>query len=141
MVANSTPLITLHVCSTASRVHNSIASRTTNHCIALHFHPHTMSWHAWAGMVLHSYGTQFYRRLGQPFGEKDGENLYCVKFSRDGKYLAYGGPDEIIILWTVKNIAPELPVSAIPHVQGDRLTRFSTPVSITVFPQRQSSHI
>ena len=86
-------------------------------------------------------GHRVFRRLGQPFVEKDGEHFYCVKFSRDGKYLAYEGRDEIITLWTVKDIAPELPVSAILQVQGDRLTGFSTPVSIIVFPQRQCSRI
>jgi len=46
---------------------------------------------------------------------KDGEKLYCMKFSRDAKYLAYGGRgrDEIITLWIVKDIAAELPVNAI----------------------------
>jgi len=90
-------------------------------------------------MVLHSYGTQSYRRLGQPFGDKDGEKLYCMKFSRDAKHLAYGGRerDEIITLLIVKDIAAELPVSAIPQVQGDRLPGFWTQVSITVFHQHQ----
>jgi len=94
-------------------------------------------------MVLYSYGTQSYRRLGQPFGEKDGEKLYCMKCSGDAKYLAYGGRgrDEIITLWIVKDIAAELPVGAIPQVEVDRLTGFWAQVSITVFPQHQCSHI
>ena len=50
MVANCTPPIPLYVCSTESRVHNSIASNMTSH----YFHPNTMSYHAWAGMVLPS---------------------------------------------------------------------------------------
>jgi len=56
--------------------------------------------------------TESYEPLGKPFSPEYSVNLYCVSFSRDGRYLAYGGYDKKITLWTVKDIAPELPVCA-----------------------------
>jgi hypothetical protein len=45
-----------------------------------------------------------------------------VAFSPDGKYVAYGGTDDSITLWVVKEIAPELPVRAFTILLlGDKL--------------------
>jgi len=55
--------------------------------------------------------TESYQPLGKPFSPEDEGRLYCVSFSRDGRYLAYGGEDEKITLWMVKDIAPEFPSS------------------------------
>ncbi|OAX32269.1 WD40 repeat-like protein, partial [Rhizopogon vinicolor AM-OR11-026] len=46
--------------------------------------------------------TESHKPLGQPFHQEDGKNLRCVSFSRDGQYLAYGGDDNKIALWTVQ---------------------------------------
>lgn len=40
----------------------------------------------------------------QPFGLEDRVNVTCVSFSRDGRYLAYGGANKLITLWTMKEI-------------------------------------
>ncbi|KAG1768469.1 hypothetical protein EDD22DRAFT_231338 [Suillus occidentalis] len=64
-----------------------------------------MSWLAWAGVVLYSYGTQSHQPLSnQSFGLEDRVDVTCVSFSRDGRYLAYGGADKSITLWTMKEI-------------------------------------
>jgi len=63
--------------------------------------------------------TESHQPLGKPFGPKVSVDLYYVSFSRDGRYLAYGGNDNKITLWMVKDIAPEPPVCAsIYHVSG-----------------------
>jgi len=54
--------------------------------------------------------TECYQPLGKPFGPRDGD-LCCVSFSRDGRYLGCGEGNRII-LWMVKDIAPDLPVCA-----------------------------
>ena len=60
-----------------------------------------------------------YQPLGKPFNSEDSKSLFHVSFSRDGRYLAYGGYDKKITLWMVKDIAPELPVCAsIYHLSG-----------------------
>jgi len=62
-----------------------------------------------------------YQPLGKSFSPDHSVNLNLshVSFSRDGRYLAYGGDDKKITLWTVKDIAPELPVRAsIYHPSG-----------------------
>jgi len=71
--------------------------------------------------IAQLWDTQSYEPLGKPFGSEDnGVILRCVSFSRDGRYLAYSGSDNKITLWTVKDIASELPVSAsIPILQGN----------------------
>jgi len=60
----------------------------------------------------HLWDTESYQPLISPFGLEERVHLYHVSFSRDGRYLAYGGEDEEITLWMVKDIAPELPVCA-----------------------------
>ncbi|OAX33842.1 WD40 repeat-like protein [Rhizopogon vinicolor AM-OR11-026] len=64
--------------------------------------------------------TELHRPLGQPFRQEDGRHLRCVSFSRDGKYLVYGGDDNKITLWMVQDIAPQLtvrtPVSKIQDI-------------------------
>jgi len=55
--------------------------------------------------------TESNQPLGKPFGSEDNHVTFNrVSFSRDGRYLAYGGDDQKITLWMVKDIAPELPV-------------------------------
>ncbi|KAG1727194.1 WD40-repeat-containing domain protein [Suillus paluster] len=66
--------------------------------------------------VAQLWDTESYQPLrGQPFHQED-QTLYCVSFSRDGIYLAYGGYDKKLTLWMIKDIAPELPV---PILQQD----------------------
>ena len=64
------------------------------------------------GGIAQLWDTESYQPLGKPFSPKDSVPLYCVSFSRDGRYLAYGAGDNKITLWVVKDIAPELPVCA-----------------------------
>ena len=74
------------------------------------------------GGTAQLWDTESYQPLGKPFGSDDSITLRCVSFSRDGRYLAYGGDNKKIILWMVKDIAPELPVSAsITTLQGNNL--------------------
>jgi len=71
------------------------------------------------GSIAQLWDTESYQPLGKPFSSGDNVDLYCVSFSRDGRYLAYGGEDNKITLWMVKDIAPELPVCAsIYHLSG-----------------------
>jgi WD40 repeat protein len=58
--------------------------------------------------IARLWDTKSHQPLGQPFNQEDGIPL-CVAFSPDGKYVAYGGTDDSITLWVVKEIAPELP--------------------------------
>jgi len=73
---------------------------------------------------------------GKPFSPEDSVDLFCMLFSRDGRYLAYSGNDKKITLWMVKDVAPALPVSAfttILQVQGDKLyNRILHPSSMSV---------
>jgi len=76
------------------------------------------------GGIAQLWDTESYQPLGKPFGREDRVHLYCVSFSRDGRYLAYGAVDKKITLWMVKDIAPELPVCAsIYHPSGQQLTQ------------------
>jgi len=69
--------------------------------------------------IAQLWDTESYQPLGEPFSPEYSETLQCVTFSRDGRYLAYGGYDNKITLWMVKDIAPELPVCAsIYHPSG-----------------------
>jgi len=76
----------------------------------------------WIG-IAQLWDTESYQPLGKPFNPEDTSSyLHCVSFSRDGRYLAYSGHDNKITLWMVKDIAPELPVSAsITILQGNNL--------------------
>jgi WD40 repeat protein len=71
------------------------------------------------GGIAQLWDTESYQPLGKPFTPEDSPHLYSVSFSRDGRYLAYGGNDKKITVWMVKDIAPELPVCAsIYHPSG-----------------------
>jgi WD40 repeat protein len=71
--------------------------------------------------IARLWDTKSHQPLGQPFNQEDGIPL-CVAFSPDGKYVAYGGTDDSITLWVVKEIAPELPVRAFTILLlGDKL--------------------
>jgi len=73
------------------------------------------------GGTAQLWDTESYQPLGKPFShEGDGLQLKCVVFSRDGRYLSYGGYDNKITLWMIKDIVPELPVcSSITILQGN----------------------
>jgi len=74
--------------------------------------------------IAQLWDTKSYQPLGKPFSPEDSVDLFCVSFSRDGRYLAYAGEDGNITLWVVKDVAPALRVSAfmtILQVQGDKL--------------------
>jgi len=76
------------------------------------------------GGIAQLWDTESYQPLGKPFNPEDSVAPRCVSFSRDGRYLAYGGDDNKITLWMVKDIAPELPVCAsIYHPSGQQLTQ------------------
>jgi WD40 repeat protein len=60
--------------------------------------------------ITQLWDTESYKPLGLPIGQQNGRQLYCVSFSRDGRYLAYGGDCNEMTLWKVKDIAPELQV-------------------------------
>ena len=62
------------------------------------------------GGIAQLWDTESYQPLGKPFNPEDSVAPRCVSFSRDGRYLAYGGYHKEITLWMVKDIAPELPV-------------------------------
>jgi WD40 repeat protein len=69
--------------------------------------------------IAQLWDTESYQPLGKPFSPEDSVHLSHVSFSPDGRYLAYGGDDDKITLWMVKDIAPELPVCAsIYHPSG-----------------------
>ncbi|KAG0695946.1 quinon protein alcohol dehydrogenase-like superfamily [Suillus ampliporus] len=70
--------------------------------------------------VAKLWDTESLQPLSQSFGQD--QVLHCVSFSRDGRYIAYGGDDRKLTLWTVKDILvpPQLP-APIPqrgHKQG-----------------------
>ena len=66
--------------------------------------------------IAQLWDTESYQQLGKPFSSEDSlVQFNCVSFSRDGQYLAYGGDDEKITLWMVKDIAPELPVCTVMY--------------------------
>ena len=71
------------------------------------------------GGIAQLWDTESYQLLGKPFSSEDNEECICLSFSRDGRYLAYGGYHKEITLWMVKDIAPELPVcTSIYHPSG-----------------------
>ncbi|OAX32786.1 WD40 repeat-like protein [Rhizopogon vinicolor AM-OR11-026] len=59
--------------------------------------------------IAQLWDTESHQPLGLPLSREIGTKFYCLSFSRDGRYLAYGGDDEKITLWMVKDIAPALP--------------------------------
>ncbi|KAG1727181.1 WD40-repeat-containing domain protein [Suillus paluster] len=60
--------------------------------------------------IAQLWDTKSHQPLGQPIHRQNILKYwtYCVSFSRDGTYLAYGGFDKKLTLWMVKDIAPEL---------------------------------
>lgn len=58
------------------------------------------------GMVQ-LWDTESHQLLGQPFSQNR-QILRCASFSRDGRYLAYGGHDETLTMWIVNDIASQL---------------------------------
>jgi len=71
------------------------------------------------GGVAQLWDTESHQPLGKRFRSEDNKECNCLSFSRDGRYLAYGGHHQKITLWMVKDIAPELPVCAsIYHSSG-----------------------
>ncbi|KAG1819719.1 WD40-repeat-containing domain protein [Suillus subaureus] len=58
--------------------------------------------------VAQLWDTVSHQPLGQPFHQTH-DTLYCVSFSRDGKYVAYGGDNKKLTLWVLKDMAPQLP--------------------------------
>ncbi|KAG1901458.1 WD40-repeat-containing domain protein [Suillus fuscotomentosus] len=66
---------------------------------------------------------------GRPLGKSIHQNhdtLYQVSFSRDGKYVAYGGEDGKLTLCMVKDIAPQLPKPTVPHKNDGQSIREET---------------
>ncbi|KAG2030545.1 WD40-repeat-containing domain protein [Suillus americanus] len=57
--------------------------------------------------IAQLWDTKSHQPLGLPLPENR-TNLFCVSFSRDGKYLVYGGDYGKLTLWTVKDIVPQL---------------------------------
>ncbi|OAX35990.1 WD40 repeat-like protein [Rhizopogon vinicolor AM-OR11-026] len=64
--------------------------------------------------VAKLWNIESHRPLNQPFGPPDYNNhIFCVSFSRDGRYLAYCGGDNKIALWIIGDVVPEIAVSAL----------------------------
>ncbi|OAX35106.1 WD40 repeat-like protein [Rhizopogon vinicolor AM-OR11-026] len=64
------------------------------------------------GGIAQLWNTESHKPLGKPFRQEGRKPLHCVSFCQDGQYLAYGGGDNKITLWTVQDIAPQLTVRA-----------------------------
>lgn len=62
--------------------------------------------------IAQLWDTESHQQLGQLFHQNHGD-LYYVSFSRDGRYVAYGGSDKKITLWVVRDVAPRLPAPTI----------------------------
>ncbi|KAG2049046.1 WD40 repeat-like protein [Suillus hirtellus] len=65
----------------------------------------------------------------RPLGKLIHQNhdaLYSASFSRDGKYIAYGGKDGKLTLWMVKDIAPQPPAPTAPQQNDGQSIREET---------------
>ena len=72
--------------------------------------------------------TESHQPIGQSFGQED-LFLYWVSFSRDGRYLAYGGDDNKFTLWMVTDIASDLAVRDFMSIlHGDDLHSTLVPI-------------
>jgi len=60
--------------------------------------------------IAQLWDTESYQPLGQPFYMRDSEDLRCVSFSPDGRYLAYSGESGKVTLTMLKDSVEELPV-------------------------------
>jgi hypothetical protein len=81
--------------------------------------------------IARLWDTESHQPLGQPFSQK-GRIIERVSFSRDGRYLAYGGCEGKLTLWVVKDIVPELPVRAFIHtLQRNKLLTAEKSTSVT----------
>ncbi|KAG2146236.1 WD40-repeat-containing domain protein [Suillus clintonianus] len=70
--------------------------------------------------VAQLWDAESHQPLGQPFCQSQRqyfERFYCVTFSRDGRYVAYGGDYGELTLWTVDDIAPEPTLPILPQGQ------------------------
>lgn len=74
--------------------------------------------------IARLWDTRSCQPLGDPFNQEDGITLR-VAFSPDGKYVAYGGTDNTITLWVVREIAPELPSPPPSCLEADATTHFA----------------
>lgn len=57
--------------------------------------------------IVQLWDTESHQLLGQSFSQ-DCQILRCASFSRDGRYLAYGGHDKTLTMWFVNDIASQL---------------------------------
>jgi WD40 repeat protein len=68
--------------------------------------------------IVQLWDTKSHQPLGLPLHE-DHTDLFCVSFSRDGRYLVYGGDYGKLTLWTVKDIIPQLPAPTLRNTQQE----------------------
>ncbi|KAG1780663.1 WD40-repeat-containing domain protein [Suillus placidus] len=68
--------------------------------------------------VAQLWDIESHQPLSLPF-HQNRDTLYSVSFSRDESHLAYSGKDGKLTLWTVKDIAPQLPAPTLLQ-QGNR---------------------
>ncbi|KAG1818671.1 WD40-repeat-containing domain protein [Suillus subaureus] len=59
--------------------------------------------------VVQLWDTESHQKIGQSFHQEHHQWHFCVSFSRDGRYVAYGGDDNKLTLWMVKDITKGLP--------------------------------
>ncbi|KAG2031939.1 WD40-repeat-containing domain protein [Suillus americanus] len=83
--------------------------------------------------VAQLWDIESHQPIGQPLHEDDEFTFRCVSFSRDGRYVAYGGDNKKLIIWMLKDIAPQLPAPTLLQ-QSDRQstqqeTRPNSPLS------------
>lgn len=82
--------------------------------------------------IAQLWDTETNQALGLPLHE-DHTNLFCVSFSRDGKYMVYGGDYGKLILWMVKDIVPQIRAPTLVQKSNRRSTqqeiRFNSPSS------------
>lgn len=57
--------------------------------------------------VAQLWDIESHKPLGRPFHQEHHGWLLCVSFSRDGRYVAYGGDYGLLTVWMVKDIAPQ----------------------------------
>ncbi|KAG2359149.1 WD40-repeat-containing domain protein [Suillus spraguei] len=83
--------------------------------------------------IAQLWDTETNQPLGLPLHE-DHTNLFCVSFSRDGKYMVYGGDYGKLILWMVKDIVPQIRAPTLVQKSDKRSTqqeiRFNSPSSL-----------